>query len=202
MMRKEMDKLNRLKEQFPASDIGWRICRSGVKNDKVWAQLLAYVTARACQERLDEVLGVLGWQTDYERVGEGFLCRLKVKYEDEWITKTDGAQITDFEPYKGGISGAFKRACSAGLGIGRYLYYLTDTWANTTLDRPPRNSGWNYASLTDKTPFWWLPPELPTWALPGGAGIPFDKQIDMENAVEIQKHMNTVTQSRKENQNG
>src|SRR5262245_24538217 len=54
------------------------------------ALALAYVDARVIQDRLDEVLGVMGWQDDYEWLEDGsVLCRLKIRIGDEWITKVD-----------------------------------------------------------------------------------------------------------------
>ena len=52
-----------LQAPFPASDIEWRAQQAGVSaNGKPWARVLAYVTNRAIQSRLDEVFGVDGWQ--------------------------------------------------------------------------------------------------------------------------------------------
>ena len=40
------------------------------------ALALAYVDARVVQDRLDEVLGVTGWQDDYEFLADGsVVCR-------------------------------------------------------------------------------------------------------------------------------
>jgi hypothetical protein len=56
----------RLREPFPESDIEWRIQSSGKKGDRYWAKVLAYVQARAIQERLDEVFTIFGWQDHYK----------------------------------------------------------------------------------------------------------------------------------------
>lgn len=45
----------------------------------------------------------------------------------EWISVEDGANSTDFESVKGGLSSALKRTAVC-LGIGRYLYDLPSTW--------------------------------------------------------------------------
>ena len=46
--------------------------------------------ARAIQDRLDEVLGVEGWQDDYECLPDGsVVCRLRLRLGDEWVTKVD-----------------------------------------------------------------------------------------------------------------
>src|SRR5262245_16108195 len=54
------------------------------------AMALAYVDARVIQDRLDEVLGVTGWQDDYEVLPDNsVVCRLRLKLGDEWVTKVD-----------------------------------------------------------------------------------------------------------------
>src|SRR5207247_3073788 len=54
------------------------------------ALALAYVDARAIQDRLDDVLGVEGWQDDYECLEDGsVVCRLRLRLGDEWVTKVD-----------------------------------------------------------------------------------------------------------------
>jgi len=168
--------LKRLTEPFPASDIEWRIAQCGVTADnKVWAKALAYITARAGQDRLDEVFGVLGWKVEYSQheyiAGSteeaAFVCRISVQNEKgEWVHKEDGAACTDIETFKGGISGAFKRCCASGFGIGRYLYGLSEIFVEATFDK---QKNWNYAQTKDKKAFWWRVHDdaLPAWALPG-----------------------------------
>src|SRR6516162_5571089 len=54
------------------------------------ALALAYVDARVIQDRLDDVLGVSGWQDEYECLPDGsVVCRLHLRLGDEWITKMD-----------------------------------------------------------------------------------------------------------------
>src|SRR4051812_9834383 len=54
------------------------------------ALALAYVDARVIQDRLDEVLGVTGWQDEYECLPDGsVVCRLHLRLGSEWITKMD-----------------------------------------------------------------------------------------------------------------
>src|SRR6266849_6065518 len=54
------------------------------------ALALAYVDARVVQNRLDDVLGVDGWQDDYECLPDGsVVCRLRLRMGGEWITKVD-----------------------------------------------------------------------------------------------------------------
>src|SRR6516162_10177096 len=54
------------------------------------ALALPYVDARAIQDRLDEVLGVAGWQDEYECLPDGaVVCKLRLRLGAEWITKSD-----------------------------------------------------------------------------------------------------------------
>ena len=102
--------ITNLKKPFALEDIDWRIGRSGIKNGKPWAMVLAYLSASAVQERLDDVFGVLGWQSEYTESESGIFGTLIVWDGNEWIKKSDGALKTDFEALKDGISGDFNSA--------------------------------------------------------------------------------------------
>ena len=54
----------KLQAPFSSEDVEWRAQRSGVRNGKPWAMMLAYITNRAIQQRLDEIFGVMGWKND------------------------------------------------------------------------------------------------------------------------------------------
>ena len=177
--------LSKLKEPFPAEDIEWRLQSCGEKNGKFWGKALAYITSRAVQERLDEVCGPDGWQTEIKKEGDAYLCTLsiRVKHDDgtvEFISRVDGADATDIEPVKGGISGAIKRA-ACQFGIGRYLYNLDEAWADVRED----------GKLSSKTKegkwFKWNPPALPSWALPGGSGKPDSKPVSKSSTKTTDK---------------
>ena len=103
--------------------------RVGATNaDKTMGLALAYVEARAIQARIDKVMGINNWKTRYREINGGFICTLSLRRNGEWIAKEDGAQITDFESVKGGISSAFKRVAASGWNIGRYLYSVRNQW--------------------------------------------------------------------------
>src|SRR5690348_1171740 len=54
------------------------------------ALAIPYVDARVIQDRLDEVLGAVNWQDEYEFLPDGsVLCRLRLRLGGEWITKMD-----------------------------------------------------------------------------------------------------------------
>jgi hypothetical protein len=98
------------------------------------ALALAYVDARVIQDRLDEVLGVTGWQDDYECLADGsVVCRLRLRLGGEWITKVDvggpSEQPDGGDRLKAAFSDALKRA-AVKFGVGRYLYRLPSQWCD------------------------------------------------------------------------
>lgn len=161
--------LSRLKEPFKASDIEWRIQQSGEKDGRIWAKVLAYVTARAIENRLDEVCGPENWKNEFRKEGTNgeYLCGISIKVDNEWITKWDGCSSSgtnsNIDGFKTALSGSIKRAAATGWGIGRYLYSLEEGWATICDD------GIYSAKLNDSNKwFRWNPPALPGWALPKG----------------------------------
>lgn len=98
------------------------------------ALALAYVDARVIQDRLDDVLGVTGWQDEYECLPDGsVVCRLRLRIGEEWITKMDvggqSEQPDEGDRRKAAFSDALKRA-AVKFGIGRYLYRLPSQWVD------------------------------------------------------------------------
>ena len=155
--------LSKLKDCFEPNDIEWRLQQCGKgSNGKIWGMALAYVTNRAIMNRLDEVCGPENWKNEFKAAPDGgILCGISIKVGDEWVTKWDGAENTDIEAVKGGLSGAMKRA-AVQWGIGRYLYKLGESWINS-------NENGAYRGKTkDGTIFKWDAPALPAWALPNG----------------------------------
>jgi hypothetical protein len=168
-----------LQAPFPAEDIEWRVSRSMKYGEKMKAIVLAYVTNRAIMNRLDEVFGADNWKNEYkEWRDKGVLCGISARIDDEWITKWDGADETNFEATKGGFSGSMKRA-AVQWGIGRYLYRLDETWVDVT------DKGDNY--IDDKktgVKGKWQTPKLPAWALPNHSGKQADKPKEQPKADE------------------
>ena len=82
--------LSKLKEPFPPEDIEWRIQQGGVKENKPWALVLAYISNRAIMDRLDSVCGPEKWSNNYAKGPDGgILCSISIKIGDEWVTKWD-----------------------------------------------------------------------------------------------------------------
>ncbi len=167
--------LTKLAEPFPLEDIEWRVSRSGQGGKGVFCMVLAYITARAIQKRLDDVCGPENWRVEKPSVlsingKSAFAVGISINLGlDRWITKWDVAEPTNIEPAKGGFSGAMKRA-GAQWGIGRYLYYLDETFAEVSDAKPAvESSRWKYARLSEKHGggvYYWKTPSLPGWALP------------------------------------
>lgn len=115
----------KLQEPFHSDEIEWRP-QSAFRNKQgsINLMVLPYLQGHAIQDRLDKVLGS-NWSDEYESIvvdgKEAFRAKLSIKVEDEWITRSDAAEISDFESVKGGHTNAFKRV-AVKWGIGRYLY--------------------------------------------------------------------------------
>lgn len=150
MTREEL--MKELQKPFTPDEIEWRV--GSTNGDKTKGMALAYVTNRAIQNRLDEVFGPFGWQNIFrEWKGTSQICGISVWIGTEWITKWDGADDSQTEAVKGGLSDSMKRAAYQW-GIGRYLYKLESTW----VDIEP--SGKSFKIKRE--------PTLPAWALPEG----------------------------------
>lgn len=144
------DLTEKLQAPFHPDDIEWRV--GATNSDKSKGLALAYVTNRAIQNRLDELFGPFGWKNEFrEWKDKSQLCGISIKHGDEWITKWDGADDSNMEATKGGLSDAMKRAAYQW-GIGRYLYKLPSVWV------PIKQVGRSYVIVQN--------PELPKWALP------------------------------------
>lgn len=156
MSNSEQTMLQQLKNPFDTRFVKWRI--GATNKDKTKGIALAYIDSREVMKRLDEVCGIGGWQAKYVPVENGFICELSIKMPDgSWVTKSNAAGYTQVEPIKGGASDAFKRAASSW-GVGRYLYYLPNTWVAI------KAVGKSYALDIDNE---MLAEALPDWAKPG-----------------------------------
>ena len=120
------DVLAELKKPFKLTELHFR--PGATRDGKGLA--LCYLTSRDVMKRLDDVLGIDGWQTKIVGYGERVICEMTCKINGVWITKSDGAGETQVEGEKGAITDAIKRA-AVSFGVGRYLYYLSawrDSW--------------------------------------------------------------------------
>lgn len=163
------DIAKQLAEPFDPFDIEWRIQQAGETNGKKWALVLAYVTNRAIMERLDSVFGIDGWQNEYQPMADGgIICGLKCFVGGQWIVKYDGADKTNIEATKGGLSNAMKRA-GVQWGIGRYLYRLETTFV-TLISKDQKGQGDYISAVVDHNKVFFERPKLPKFALPEELG--------------------------------
>ncbi|NBH76682.1 hypothetical protein D3Z52_00495 [Clostridiaceae bacterium] len=136
----------RFAEPFDAHEVKWRVQKCSNSGQGL---AVPYISSRAVMDRLDETVGPFGWRTRYEQWHvftpkptkaevqnneqpkpiASQLCELSIYFEErrEWVSKVDGAENTDIETVKGGISDSFKRA-AVQWGIGRYLYKVGSLW--------------------------------------------------------------------------
>lgn len=142
-----------LHEPFDPAIIKWK--PQVVSGNRAMA--IAYVDARVVQDRLDDVLGIDGWQDDYEALPDGSVtCRLKIRLNGEWLMRTDvggqSEQPDGGDRMKSAFSDALKRT-AVKFGIGRYLYRLPHQWVDYDVQRK------RFA----------VEPKLPAWAIPSGS---------------------------------
>ena len=126
------DLASELSKQFGKDQIQWRVQRQ--TRDGTSALVLAYVDARTVQDRLNEVMGIDGWQCKHISYGAKTICHLGLKFNNEWIWRSDGAGDTNFEADKGAISDSLKRA-AVHFGVGRHLYDLPSVFVKVQKDQ-------------------------------------------------------------------
>ena len=122
--------LSALAAPFDPQEIKWRV--GAVAGNRAMA--LAYVDARVVQDRLDDVLGVDGWQDDYAVLNDSSVtCKLSCRIGGQWIVKMDVGSVSeqpdDGDKMKAAFSDACKRA-AVKFGVGRFLYRLPSQWVD------------------------------------------------------------------------
>jgi hypothetical protein len=149
----------RLAAPFPPGLLGWLPLAKEPHRDGTMP-VAAYLDGKAVTDRLDEGLGVAGWEDAYDPLPTGCVrCRLRCKIAGEWVAKEDvggpSAQPDPGDKTKAAFTDALKRA-AVKFGVGRYLAALPRfrvRW-DDRLKRPAEA------------------PELPAWALPAPPAAP------------------------------
>ncbi|WIG57682.1 MAG: Putative DNA-binding protein Erf [Ktedonobacterales bacterium] len=120
----------RLQEPFDPTEVDFRV--QGRANEQTGrAQVVAYIDARAVQDRLDEVVGAGNWSFDWIPlvIDKGEVMVAKGTLTIMGVSKSDAGSASNFEQTLGAVSHCFKRA-AVHWGIGRYLYNLPMNWVS------------------------------------------------------------------------
>ena len=153
-----MKKLNEI--PLDREVIEFRIAQLFKSGNNVYANILAYKTARTDMTLLDEHIGEMNWQNAYKRDSGGTLqCGIGIydKEKSEWIWKWSNGIPSNTEEAKGEYSDAFKRA-GFMWGVYRKLYAfprivvllkqdeysLSDTKPKTTSKLRPNDWIWEF----------------------------------------------------------
>ena len=178
------DVQKRLQAPFPAHLVGWK--PQAFTKDRGRALLLAYVDARAVQDRLDAICPD-AWSFEIEVIPGAQAPTVKGRLTVLGVTREDIGEAGEGEygTLKAASSDALKR-CAVQFGIGRYLYDLPKQWVD-----------WNDARREAVTA-----PELPEWARPdherspGGAHLvqameqlKYELPEDLDLQREVYKHL-------------
>ena len=113
-----MKKLAKLQAPLSMSQIDFRV--QSVNKGK-YVTILAYKDARVDMQRLDDVVGPLGWKRRHLRDNHNCVVSIFDAESNQWISKEDTGTESNAEAQKGLASDSFKRACF-NWGIGRELY--------------------------------------------------------------------------------
>jgi len=120
----------RLQEPFYPEAVEFRV--QGKVNEQTGrAAAVAYVDARAVQDRLDNVVGAGQWSFDWTPlvIENGEVMIAKGTLTIYGVSKSDAGTASNFEQSLGAVSHCFKRA-AVHWGIGRYLYGLPMNWVS------------------------------------------------------------------------
>jgi len=159
--------IKELQAYFPADEVEVRVgpTYKDDNGDPSGGKALFYIPARRVQQRLDNVVGPMGWQVSYaqpvnrsesEKYGAEATISIRDPFTGEWVSKSDVSQNTAQEGMKGGYSKALVRA-GVQWGIGRYLYFMPDT-------------GWHDVENNYGTTSFAKKPEMPKRFTPEHAG--------------------------------
>jgi hypothetical protein len=114
-----------LRADFDPADIDFRIQSTFERSGGTQATVIAYVDARAIQDRLDRVVGPANWAFDWIPMLQtaSAITAAKGTLTICGLAKSDVGDAGTTEPTKASVSDALKRA-AVMWGIGRSLYAL------------------------------------------------------------------------------
>lgn len=162
-----------LRQSFPLAELEWKVQTSGMRENRIWARIVPYVTARAIIDRLDEGFGAFEYSIEFSVLAtekyQGLKCRIVAITENGPIAREDVCELGggqgDIDQMKTAASGALKRA-AVHFGIGAYLYHSPDFYAviGEKGQYPNRASHKVKGTDTRHDYSWDLPAEVYQWA--------------------------------------
>lgn len=184
--------LEKLSDVFSLPDWEWKIQTCGQGKKGPWAQCVPYITARAIMDRLDAVVGPMNWRAEFRDsaaagLAAGVICRLTLTVDGVEAWKEDGAQQTEIEAFKGGLSNSLKRA-AVHWGIGRFLYEMPVMFAECSAEKQEGMQRGRLAAKDGGGVFWWRPPlrEAQRWLdryLAERSGVPQSRRNEPHQAA-------------------
>lgn len=128
-----MNALEKLQAPFSRKEVRFKVGKTNA--DKTEAQALPFIPPMQVQARLDEVLGLGGWQDEYiEVMAENRLfavrCRLSVFVDGRWVVREGAAPFlvgrdSDSDAGESAVKAVYAdalRMAAVKFGVGRYLY--------------------------------------------------------------------------------
>lgn len=114
------DLLKKLSQPLTVNEIDFRVQSI---NKGGYAKILAYKDARVDINRLNAVVGPLGWKREHVNGNHNCIVSLYNEKHGHWVSKEDTGTESMTEKEKGLASDSFKRACfNWGIGIELYDY--------------------------------------------------------------------------------
>lgn len=120
----------------PLERVEWRVDGKPAQGrDGPRARFVPYIDARDVAALLDQWVGPLNWRASFEETVIGGktamwgVVAVRDPRSGDWIEKRDIGVPSNFEPAKGLVSDAFKRAGCVQWGCGRNVYDLPSIWA-------------------------------------------------------------------------
>ncbi len=114
---------HKLAEAFPLGEIQWRV--EALSEDKHQALVVPFVEVEAVLKRLDETVGIEGWQDQYEVLSIAQTVAVKCRLSILEVSKED---VGEGPTLKTAFADALKRA-ACKFGVGRYLL-LEQHWVD------------------------------------------------------------------------
>ena len=76
-----------LKKPITAAEIEWRVQQQTSTGKLI---VVPYITNRCVMERFDEAFGAENWSSEFREIANGFICRLTVFYNEQYVKREDG----------------------------------------------------------------------------------------------------------------